>query len=379
MRKTYKYRLYLNKQQIEKFKQTLTTCRMLYNNALDERKIYYQKNHKGLTAFTQINSLPDKKSENSYLNQVHSQVLQDVFRRLDKAYALFFVRVKAKNNKAGYPRFKSANRYHSFTYPQYGGFKLTDDGLKLSKIGIIKIKLHRPLEGKPKTCTIKREIDRWYACISCEVEPQLKSVPQEAIGIDMGIEHFAFLSNGESIANPKYLKVSEHKLAKSQRKLSKREKGSANRKKQAIRVAKIHRKIKDQRNDFLHKLSRNIVDRFNFIAIEDLTIQSMLKNRYLAKSIADASWGQLINYLGYKEAEAGSEVVRVNPEDTSQFCSECGSFVKKSLHIRVHKCSECGLILPRDYNSAKVILQRALGQGLPEFTPLETAVGQSLN
>lgn len=378
MKKTYKYRLYPNKQQIEKLEQTLTTCRMLYNDALNERKTYYEKNHKGLTAFTQINSLPDKKLENSYLNQVHSQILQDVFRRLDKAFQNFFRRVR-QGEKPGYPRFKSANRYHSFTYPQYGGFKLTDDGLGLSKIGTIKIKLHRPLESKPKTCTIKREIDRWYACISCEVEPQLKSIPLEAIGIDMGIEHFAFLSNGQTVANPKYLRISEHKLTKAQRRLSKRRKRSKNRRKQAIQVAKVHRKIKDQRSDFLHKLSRNIVDRFSYIAIENLTIEKMLKNKYLAKSISDASWGQFINYLNYKAEEAGSQIVKVSPKDTSQLCSQCGSLVKKSLRVRVHKCPECGLILHRDHNSAIVILQRAIGQGLPKFTPLETVVGQSSN
>ena len=379
MQRTYKYRLYPNKEQESKFNQTLAICRSLYNNALSERRSYYEKNRKGLTAFTQIISLPERKRQESYLTQVHSQVLQDVFLRLDKAYALFFVRLKEENGKAGYPRYKAANRYHSFTYPQYGGFKLMEQALRLSKIGMVKIKLHRPLEGKPKTCTIKKEVDRWYTCISCEVQPVKESVPQKAVGIDMGLENFATLSNKEEIANPRCLRLSERKLAKAQRRLSKRRKGSRNRKRQAIKVAKIHRKIKDQRSDFLHKLSRNIVDRFSFIAIEDLAILNMLKNHHLAKSIADASWGQFIAYLSYKAAEAGSQVVKVDPKGTSQLCSKCGSIVKKSLSMRVHRCPHCGLVLPRDHNSAIAILQRAVGREPPEFTPLETAVGQSSN
>jgi len=379
MQRTYKYRLYPNKEQIRKFEQTLDICRNLYNNALTQRRKYYQENGKGLSRIKQQEFLKERKDEDIYLTQVHSQVLQDVLFRIEKAFTLFFVRLKAQNGKAGYPRYKSRNRYHSFTYSQQPGFTLTDKGLKLSKIGVIKIKLHRPIQGEIKTCTIKREVDRWYACFSCQVNSLNKLVPQKAVGIDMGITHFAYLSNGEVIDNPKYLIKQEPKLKRAQRKISKGQKGSKNRNKQKIKVAKIHRKIKDQRSDFLHKLSRKMVDNFSFIAVEDLVISNMIKNHYLAKSIADASWGQFFNYLAYKVEETGGKVVRADPKGTSQVCSRCGSLVPKSLSVKIHKCSYCGIVLDRDYNSALNILQRAVGQELSELTPLEIAIRQSLN
>ena len=379
MQRTYRYRLYPNKEQIRKFEQALDICRNLYNNALTQRRKYYQENGKGLSRIKQQEFLKERKDEDIYLTQVHSQVLQDVLFRIEKAFTLFFVRLKAQNGKAGYPRYKSRNRYHSFTYPQQPGFTLTDKGLKLSKIGVIKIKLHRPIQGEIKTCTIKREVDRWYACFSCQVNCRNELIPQRAVGIDMGITHFAYFSNGEAINNPKYLIKSEERLKRTQRKLSEKQKSSKNRNKQRIKLSKIHRKIKDQRNDFLHKLSRKIVDSFGFIAIENLIISNMVRNHYLAKSITDAGWGQFTNYLCYKAEEAGSKVVKVNPINTSQICSRCGNFVPKSLSVKVHKCPHCGIVLDRDYNSALNILQRAVGQGLSEFTPLEVARGQSLN
>lgn len=379
MQRTYRYRLYPNKEQIRKFEQTLNICRNLYNNALTQRRKYYEENGKGLSRIKQQEFLKERKGEDIYLTQVHSQVLQDVLFRVEKAFALLFIRLKTKDGRAGYPRYKSHNRYHSFTYPQQPGFTFTDKGLKLSKIGIIKIKLHRPIQGEIKTCTIKREVDRWYACFSCQVSPSIKSISQKAVGIDMGITHFAYLSNGEVIDNPKYLIKQEPTLKRAQRKISKRQKSSKNRNKQKIKVAKIHREIKDERSDFLHKLSRKIVDNFSFIAVEDLVISNMIKNHYLAKSIADASWGQFLNYLAYKVEETGGKVVRASPKGTSQVCSRCGSLVPKSLSVRIHKCPNCGIILDRDHNSALNILQRAVGQELSELTPLEIASRQSLN
>jgi len=379
MQRTYKYRLYPNKEQVRKLEQTLNICRNLYNDALTQRREYYSQNGKGLSRVKQQELLKERKREDTYLQEVHSQVLQDVLFRVEKAFALFFVRLKAKGGRAGYPRYKSYSRYHSFTYPQQPGFRLTNKGLRLSKIGTIKIKLHRPIQGEIKTCTIKREIDRWFACFSCQVNFPSKTSPQRAVGIDVGVTHFAYLSSGEAVSNPKYLIASEKKLKKAQRRLSKRKIGSKNRNKQKVKVAKLHRKIKDQRNDFLHKLSRRIVNNFSFIAVENLIISNMLKNHHLAKSIADASWGRFLDYLTYKVAETGGKIVKVNPQGTSQICSSCGNKVSKSLSVRVHRCPYCGISLPRDYNSALNILQRAVGREPPEFTPLETANRQSLN
>ena len=361
MQRTYKYRIYPTKEQTKKLEKTLEICRKLYNDCLSERRRYYEENGKGLSRLTQQKLLKERKKKEPYLMGVHSQVLQNVLFRVEHAFNLFFQRLKSKGQKAGYPRYKGKNRYDSFTYPQQPGFRVENGKLKLSKIGTLKIKLHRPIQGEMKTCTIKREIDRWYACISCEIPDNGKErTPTSFVGIDVGIENFATLSNGEKIPNPKNLLKQEKKLKRAQRKLSRKKKGSRNREKQRIKVAKIHRKIKNQRNDFLHKLSRKIVDNFSFIAVENLSIQKMLKNSFFAKYIQDASWGQFVNYLCYKAEEAGSKVVKVDPYGTSQLCSRCLREVPKTLSTRTHECPYCGLEIDRDHNSAILILQRAL-------------------
>lgn len=294
-----------------------------------------------------------------FLREIHSQVLQDVLFRVGKAFHNFFRRIKEKKGKAGYPRFKGEGRYDSITYPQQPGFQITPQGLKLSKIGTIKIKMHRPIQGTIKTCTIKREVDRWYACFSVEYEPVQKSIPTKAVGIDVGIRFFAVFSTGEAIENPKYLCKSEKKLAKRQRELSLKKKGSANRKKARLIVAKLHRKVRNQRSDFHHKLSRKIVDTYGFIAVEDLNIKGMLKNHCLAKSISDTGWRQFLNYLTYKAVEAGCKIEKVAPNYTSINCSVCGERVSKTLADRIHCCPFCKTVLDRDYNAAINILGRA--------------------
>ncbi len=279
--------------------------------------------------------------------------------RVDRAFQSFFRRVKDKSVKAGYPRYKSDGRYDSICYPQEPGFELTPLGLRLSRIGTVKIRLHRALSGTVKTCTIRRDAGNWYACFSVELEPVIVPVPEDHIGIDVGIKSFAVFSDGTVIENPRHLRKSEKKLAHKQRRLSGKKKGSSNRGKARQSLAKLHLKVRNQRADFHHKLSRKVVDRYGFIAVEDLNIQGMVRNRCLAKVISDAGWGQFLRFLAYKAENAGCRVESVPARDTSIMCSRCERRVPKSLSDRVHACPYCGLILDRDHNAAENILGRA--------------------
>ena len=348
--KAFRYRIYPTAKQEKALSQTLDTCRFLYNDALDSR-IQCYKQGKSLSYVDLANALSGQ--HNQYQEVVHSQVLQDALKRLDKAYQNFFRRVKEKKGKVGFPRFKNKDRYHSFTYPQ-SGFRLTNDckQITLSKIGDVKLKYSRPVEGKIKTCTVLRDVDQWFVVLTCETEVLKFKNNKPEVGIDVGITSLAVLSDGTIIDNPRTLKHSEKKLAKEQRRLSRRIKGGHNREQQRIEVAKVHRRIRRQRSDFLHKLSTNLVNNYGIITFEDLNIRGMLKNHCLAKHISDASWNQLITMTQNKAESAGSEVRLVNPRGTSQKCSQCGRTVKKTLAERTHKCPYCGLIMDRDLNAS---------------------------
>lgn len=363
--KTYKYRLYPTKYQAEKLASALECCRLLYNCALEQRKVAYRQFGVSVRRLDQQAELLEIKKSFPEYKGIHSQVLQEVILRVDKSFQNFFRRLK-NNEKPGYPRYKGYGWYDSFTYPQ-SGFSLFDNSkgyqrLKLSKIGNIKVKLHRCIKGTIKTCTIKREVDKWYVCFACEVEPEILPKTNKSVGIDVGLEKFATLSDGVIIENPRFLRESEAKLKHEQRKLSRKKKGSNSRKKQKHRLAKIHRKIKNQRNDFLHKESCKLVKTYDTIVFEDLKIKNMVKNHKLAKSISDASWSKFIEYTSYKAESAGKQVILVNPRNTSQICSSCGNTVKKSLSVRTHKCS-CGLVLDRDINAAINILRAGTAPG----------------
>jgi len=316
MRKSYKFRLYPTKEQELVLVKTLDVCRYIYNEFLADRKNAYDRCNQGLTTFDQIIQV-------KYLElntEVFSQVKQDVLRRLGKSFDAFFRRCKT-GETPGYPRFKGKDRYNSFTYPQ-SGFKIEENRLKLSKIGSIKIKQHREMEGKIKTCSIKREADQWYVVFSVDMGKSPEKVrPVTSIGIDVGLNSCVTLSNGEQYDSPTYYRKSERSLAVQQKRLSKKEKGSSNRLKQKLKVAKVHRKIRNQRLDFSHKLSRTLVDRFDMVVVEDLSIKNMVKNHHLAKSIMDVAWGQLIHMAKSKAEEAGKYVELVNPFNTSQECS----------------------------------------------------------
>lgn len=357
--KTFKYRLRPSKSQRTRLIQTLELCRWVYNETLAIRKNAWEQERQSLSGYDTNKLLTVWKQEHLELKGVFSQVLQDVQERVDLAFKAFFRRVKA-GEKPGYPRFRGKGRYDSFTFKQFG-FELLDRGLRLSKIGVVKIVLHRPLEGRIKTLTVQRDAaDHWYACFACEAACEPLPFNALAVGIDVGLERFATLSDGVKVENPRFFRRNEKALAKAQCKLSQAEKGSPQRAKRRKVIQHIHQRIANKRRDFAHQLSREWVNSFGMIAFEKLNGKNMLQNHCLAKSISDAAWYQLIAFTTYKAENAGRVVVLVEPRNTSQRCSCCGAMVEKSLDVRVHACPVCDLIIDRDQNAAINILRLGL-------------------
>ena len=353
--KTYKYRLRPSKSQRTRLMQTLELCRWVYNETLAIRKHAWEQEGKSLSLYDTHKLLPIWKQAHPELKDAYSQVLQNVQARVDLAFQAFFRRVKA-GEKPGYPRFRGKGWYDSFTFKQ-SGFALLENGLHLSKIGVVKIVLHRPLEGRIKTLTIRRDaIGNWYACLACEVEPAPLPFNAKVVGIDVGLDSFATLSNGVKVENPRFFRRNEKELAKAQRKLSGAEKGTPQQARRRKAVQHIHQRIANQRRDFIHQLSHEWVTGFGMITFEKLNGKNMLQNHRLAKSISDAAWHQLIAYTTYKAENAGRVVVLVDPRNTSQQCSGCGTMVSKPLSVRVHACPTCGLVMDRDQNAAMNIL-----------------------
>jgi len=278
MRKTFKYRIYPNKAMEKKVYWTLTRCRELYNAALSERKDAYKYAGKSISYYDQQNDLPEIKAEiRQEYQDIAAHVLQDVLRRLDMAFQNFFRRCKAGEHP-GFPRFQGRHRYDSFTYPDGAGWKLDGQYLHLSLIGKAKVKLHRPVEGKIKTVTMKREGDEWYVTFSCEVgEPEKLPVSYEDVGIDLGVSHLATLSNGEMIEHPRYYRKAQQVLERRQQALSRKKRGSHRRDKARTLVAKAHRTIARQRRDFQHKVSRKLVDRYQVIVVEDIQTGNLIR------------------------------------------------------------------------------------------------------
>ncbi len=357
--KAFQYRLYASKAQSEALLEMLETCRRLYNRSLAERRDAYEREGKSLNYYDQANTLREQRKRNPYLARVNYSATQDVLRRLDKAFQAFFRRLKA-GEKPGYPRFKPKGRYDSMTFPAYGdGCRLKDKRLYLQNVGRVKLKLHRPLKGRIKTVTVRRKADSWYASFACEVEAVPLPPSDNMCGVDLGLETFAVTSDGEFFPAVKYLRKAARNLKRLQRRVSRREKGS-NRRRRAVRqLARTHLHIANQRKDTAHKVARSLVKRYGLIAVEDLRVNNMLKNHRLAGSISDAGWNLFVNILKAKAAEAGRQVVEVDPRNTSQTCSGCGRIVQKPLSKRWHSCPVCGTSLHRDVNAAINILHRA--------------------
>ena len=316
---------------------------------------YYHKNKKGISCFELINQLVQlkKEKETSWLSEVYSQSLQQSIINLDKAFTSFF------NKNTQFPKFKSKHNNQSFQYPQNVKVDFNNSTVKLPKIGEVKAVFSRKFKGKIKTCTIsKTRTNKYFISILVETKDKpkkkFKVVKSKAVGVDLGIKDFLITSNGEKVDSPKYLRSSEKRLKVLQRRASKKKKGSNNRKKANLSVAKKHEKIRNRREDFLHKISTRLIRENKTICLEDLNVAGMIKNHKLAKSIADASWSKFVNMLTYKAEWYGVNLLFIGRFDpSSKMCSKCGSINEDlTLKDRKWKCKECNIIHDRDINAA---------------------------
>jgi len=338
----------------------LDVCRSFYNMCLAERKWAYKLEQRSVSKHDQVKQARLYRQTFPQAKAVFSQTLQSVAIDVSKAFDAFFRRVKAKQ-KPGYPRFKGRNHFQSFNFPQYGvGAKVDGRRLKLYGIGRVAVRWHRPLEGKAKTVRIVFKAGCWYACFASEVKasPPLPKTGR-VVGVDVGISALLTTSDGDMVANPNYYRAAQTELRRLQRKLARATRGSKNRRKALLRVQRQHERIKHQREDLLHKLSTTLVRQYDGIALEDLRIKNMVRNKHLSKSILDSGWYTFRQFLTYKAAKAGRVVVLVNPAYTSKICSSCGArFQDFDLSTRWVDCA-CGLSLDRDHNAAINILSLA--------------------
>jgi putative transposase len=362
MRRTFVFKLKPTAVQTEGLDRYLRVTRTVYNAALEQRISAWERGERR-TWIEQTKEIKHLR-EAGLLEGCHVHAVQHALRMLDRAYTAFFLRCKSGARRKGFPRFKGARHWRSFHFQEYGaGCELREGKLRVPKVGGIRVRRHRPLEGKPKTCTIIRKADGWYAHIVCEIgeAPALRNGGRTT-GIDLGLESFATLADGESVANPRHLRHAERKLKSEQRALSRKHRGSNRRGKQRERLALAHLKLARSRRDFHHKLALDLVQRFDRIAVEDLAVAAMRSKgaykRGLNRSMADASWGQFLAILTEKCEAHGVELVKVDPRYTSQTCSGCGAVARKDLAERRHECG-CGVSLGRDHNAAINIRNRA--------------------
>lgn len=365
MKRTFRYRLYPTRRQADALNEQLAFACTLYNAALEQRRDWWRRGRStGWVA--QGRDLTQLRRAGMAPEGMNAGCQENVLRRVDRAYEGFFRRVRS-GAKAGYPRFRSRNRYDSLTWRRgkAGGAAIRDGRLRIQGIGHIKVRWHRDLPSEPLTTTVRRTgTGKWYVSFAVEIEPSpLPSTGQE-IGVDLGVTNFIATSDGETIKGPRAYRDAQHKLRVAQRRLSRRQRGSHRRDKARRLVAQHHERIRAIRRDHAHKLARRLVNENDLIAVEDLRIRTLIHGP-LAKHVADQGWGDFIAFLHAKAEDAARVVVEVDPRNTSQVCSACGELTPKALSVRVHRCS-CGYEADRDVNAARNVL--ALGRSVQAQT-----------
>ena len=362
MFRTYKYRLKPTKAQAAELESWLHVTRELYNAALEERRDAWRRQRKSISRLDQQGQISDIRRDNSDAAAVPIVALRGVLRRIELAFQAFFRRCKA-GEKPGYPRFKTAHRWDSIIFENACDPKLIDSKrVKIPFLGKVRLSLHRPLEGTPKTLKLKRSVGKWYVLIGCEDVPA-KPLPATGteVGIDLGLTHFVATSDGELFDNPRPLRAARLVLERAQRRVSRRKKGSNRRRKAVALLAKHHARVANIRRENHIRIARSLVARYDVVHVEKLNIEGLAKSA-LSKHIHDAGWSSFRHWLDCKAEEAGRRVVEKDPRGTSQMCSQCGSVEKKTLAVRIHRCGGCGFVENRDVNAAINILRAGLAR-----------------
>lgn len=365
----YKFRLYPNQEQEKLIARTFGCCRFVFNHYLAFRRDAYEQTGETLNYYACAKDMTGLKQheETLWLKEVDATALQSSLRDLDDAYQHFFRRVKI-GEKPGYPKFRSRH-HHKQSYKSKcvgSNIKVLEGAVQLPKLGLVKCRISRSVQGRILSATVSRSASgKYYVALCCRLDQDLPKLPSTGavVGLDVGIKSFVVSSDGVEYPNPKYLRQSEKKLARLQRQLSRKTKGSENWNKARIQVARLHEHIANQRRDMQHKLSTEIVRQNDVICIEDLAPKNMVRNHKLAKSISDASWGEFRRQLTYKAEWYGKQLVAVDRfYPSSQTCSECGAQWPgtKDLKVRHWVCPECGAVLDRDTNAAINILHEGM-------------------
>lgn len=359
--RTFKFKLFPSSSQRRKLQASLDACRWVYNKSLEVRKNAWENDRSSVSLFDTRKMLTTWFIDEPWLRNAHSQTLQQAQGRVQLAFEAFWRRCKAGDNP-GYPRFKSEDRYDSFTFVQ-SGFRLIDDRLRLSKVGDVRIKRHRPIRGEIRQVTIRRDaVGDWFACFQVLTPHKCRPSGELAVGIDVGLKSFAVLSDGTNIENPKFFKRDQRRLAKLSRQITESPPKSERSTKKQRAKNKVLRRVTNRRTDFAHQLSRRIVSAYGTICVERLDVIDMMNGNFKSanRSISDAAWSQFSRFLAYKAEDAGCQFVAVDPRNTTQMCSSCLKLVPKGLDERVHHCSHCGLEMDRDLNASLNILRLGL-------------------
>lgn len=358
MIRTYKYRVNPTKKQQYLLSALFDQMQTVYNDALNHRRWAWRQSRRSITYYDQWNRMREERHKYpDEMGMLNATSIQQMLRRVDKAYKAFY------KGQRGAPRFKGRNRFKSIEYRYGDGCKLAGNRLYIQHVGNVRVKLHRPIPGEAtiKQVIVKRTTDHWYVAFQLEL-PDSEPIthPGHAVGIDVGLHSLLALSNGTLIDNPRWLRQRLGELRTAQRRLSRRKKFGSGWRKAARQVGKLQEHIANQRRDFWHKTTTDLAKTYSLIAVEDLKLSFMTRNGNLSLSAHDASLGMFRQMLQYKVENTGAEVVGVNPRNTSQACSGCGVIVAKGLNVRVHRCPDCGVELDRDVNAALNILAAGL-------------------